>query len=110
MSVYFVQDGHGNVKIGHTNYPDQRVAAMQPSNATKLQMIRVVDGCVYMEGWMHRRFSHARLIGEWFSFDPDMLTVEPPDNPRAIMGKKRWMMTKEAKVTGLPVADERAWL
>jgi hypothetical protein len=77
--VYFVQDASGNVKIGFSRCPARRVRALQATYGRDLFLIRIVDGSRVIERWLHRKFRHCRIRGEWFVFDPAMLTVIPPD-------------------------------
>lgn len=82
MSVYFIKDEHGWVKIGVSDKPKKRLLALQTSHADKLTIIRMieVDGDDYQtEEWLHRRFIDRRIRGEWFHHDPEMLTIIPPD-------------------------------
>jgi hypothetical protein len=78
-TVYFVQDDNGRVKIGYAADPAARVGALQSANGGRLAVIRFIDGGPATERWLHRRFARRRLRGEWFAFDPEMMTVVPPD-------------------------------
>jgi hypothetical protein len=77
--VYFVQDERGRVKIGYSVNTDKRMYAMRSDNADMLRVVRLVDGGLATERWLHKRFDHLWIAGEWFHFHPDMLTVVPPD-------------------------------
>lgn len=95
--VYFVQDRRGYVKIGYAVDPTRRLAGLQTANSGNLSIIRVVDGGKPTERWLHRRFAHCRGRGEWFDFDPAMLTVIPPDEipSRATIKQKLRLTLKE---------------
>ncbi len=77
MAVYFIQAGSTDaVKIGSARDPEARILDLQRSNHEKLRIIRIVDGDMRAERWFHDRFSAQRSHGEWFTFVPEMLTVE----------------------------------
>jgi hypothetical protein len=68
------------VKIGFaiSDVPG-RIDALQPGCWETLHLLRVVHpGPKLAESWFHRRFADNRVARDWFRFDPEMLTVEPP--------------------------------
>lgn len=79
MSVYFIQNEAGHIKIGYTDSPSRRLSSLQTGSPGRLQYMRIIDGGAATERWLHRRFESNRLHGEWFDFVPEMLTVLPPD-------------------------------
>lgn len=83
MAVYFIRAGAwGDVKIGVANDPLARLKQLQTGIATKLRIIRVVEGDREAEKMLHERFKHARKVGEWFSFNEAMLgEIGLPDLP-----------------------------
>ena len=76
--VYFLRASNGHIKIGTTGNLEQRIAALQCAFSGRLTTMRTVPGGRWVETWLHDRFKDRRLSGEWFTFDPDMLTVESP--------------------------------
>lgn len=79
MTVYFIQsESTGAVKIGYSSQPYKRLLHLQATNASRLSLLRTIDGDVRTERWLHKRFDKNRLHWEWFSFDPEMMTIEPP--------------------------------
>lgn len=81
--VYIVRAGAlGNpVKIGfvwNENRLRKRIQDIQHGNHERLVVIRTMPGLNQTEKWMHRHFWHLRITGEWYRFDPEMLTVSPP--------------------------------
>jgi len=78
--IYFIQASSGPVKIGFTkdeNTLQVRLRTLQVANADLLVVIRTTEGnAVDDEPWMHAQFE--RIRGEWFRFDPLMLTIETP--------------------------------
>ena len=92
--VYFIQDQRGAVKIGHATDPASRLCQLQVGNAGPLRFIRIIDGGASTERWLHRRFEHLKLRGEWFQFDTAMLNVIPPDElPQRAIEKPRLRLT-----------------
>ena len=76
--VYFLQAGaNGPVKIGFSRHLPERLKALQVGGG--VGVIRVIEGGRQTEAWLHQHFADLRRIGEWFAFDPDMLTIVPPD-------------------------------
>lgn len=78
--IYFIRCGaDGPVKIGYTaKSAKQRLALLQVGNHEPLEVIRTMRGAHRLERWLHVRFRAHRIRSEWFSFHPDMLTVEAP--------------------------------
>jgi DNA-binding CsgD family transcriptional regulator len=74
--VYFIRNGHGNVKIGVTARPESRIYSLAQASDTPLELVRTVDGGRRAEAWFHDRFSEYRIYGEWFRFVPEMMTAE----------------------------------
>lgn len=90
MAVYIIRCGDsGMVKIGWAVDPELRCRDLQTGHWEPLSLIRVMEGDVRDEGWMHGRFSEFRVRGEWFRFTEEMLTIEiarlepePPPDPK----------------------------
>lgn len=79
-SVYFIRnDRSGDVKIGFSTDVRSRLGNLQTSQVDPLSLLRIIDGGPATERWLHRKFAHLSLRGEWFAFDSDMLTIIPPD-------------------------------
>jgi hypothetical protein len=80
VSVYLIRDEHDRVKIGYTTDSEARLQALQSATADRLRIVRIFAGTGYpTERWLHKKFAHLRLSGEWFQFSPDMLHIIPPD-------------------------------
>lgn len=76
MRTYIIRAGESEyVKIGRAMSPEERLKTLQIAHYETLRVIRVVTGDA--EKAFHRRFSSRRVRGEWFRFDPDMLTFSP---------------------------------
>ena len=78
--VYFVER-MGYIKIGTTRHLGKRlrdlacVGVTMPPGVTpgKVEVLLVVRGSERKERWLHKRFAHARVAGEWFHPTPDLL-------------------------------------
>jgi hypothetical protein len=65
--VYFIrQKPSGPIKIGTTNDPENRLAALQTSTHIPLELLGVVRGGKELESRFHSVFAASRLRGEWF--------------------------------------------
>lgn len=64
IGTYFITDGQGNVKIGHTDRDAyHRIMEMQTGNAFELKLLGVCD---LNECELHVKFAHYHVRGEWF--------------------------------------------
>lgn len=86
MPVYFIQAGSGPVKIGYAGNPQKRCLQLQIGHYEPLQILRVLEGNRTTEKWLHNHFDAWRIKGEWFTYAPDMLTVQPALPPKTING------------------------
>lgn len=76
MRTYIIRAGtEGPVKIGRAQNVQARLAMLQTGNHEELRILRIIAGDV--EAGLHRQYSHLRIRGEWFRFDPSMLTAIP---------------------------------
>lgn len=64
MKTYLISNGT-HVKIGKSNNPNIRIAALQTASPTKLTLILILDGD--QEKSLHKRFAESRTNGEWFT-------------------------------------------
>lgn len=79
MPIYIIRAGdNGPVKIGKADDVELRRADLQTGHHETLHIIRVIDTADHTEAALHRRFAQHRIRGEWFHFDPEMLTFVPP--------------------------------
>jgi hypothetical protein len=76
--LYFMQDSTTlHVKIGHTSGDDALVRrkALQTGNPSELVVLGTMPGEQSDETWLHRRFAHVRVAGEWFRPVPLLLRL-----------------------------------
>ena len=72
--LYIIRDARGPLKIGVTTDISKRIVGIQNGNPYQLSVVHYFAnyGCD-AEVDMHRRFSGARLSGEWFEPVPGLL-------------------------------------
>jgi hypothetical protein len=103
MTVYFIRAGEGGpVKIGVAGDVASRLAEFQTAHFQTLHIIREMDGDTLAEREMHRRFKHRHIRGEWFEFDPEMLTVVPDYSRAPSVGHTKLMVWLKDK----PMTEE----
>lgn len=67
--VYVIGEaGSSIVKIGHGIDPGKRLSGIQVGNPVRLVVRWKTPGGRALEDWLHVRFQHFRLVGEWFDF------------------------------------------
>ena len=116
MPVYMIQAGTmPAVKIGYTkkSNPSHRLAAMQHYHYEKLRLIRLVAGSSLLESVFHYYFWPLHIRGEWFKFDPEMLTVSIESVQHNANGSgapltKSWL-TSRANLTRASDAEYLSW-
>lgn len=82
--IYFLRAGpDGPVKIGWSSDPQKRAKLLQCGNPQGFELIRTLEAPRWAESWFHRCFASLAVGGEWFSYSPDMLAVEPPTKEEA---------------------------
>lgn len=84
MAVYAIRCGEsGPVKLGKADDPQRRLADLQTAHWEVLSIIRTWPGGEEEEKFLHAHFASLRIRGEWFTYDPEMLVIEPNLPPRA---------------------------
>ena len=123
--IYFARVGEsGPVKVGCSTDPLQRLASLQTGHPERLSIIRLTDGDRREEGYYHLCFSDLHISGEWFRFDPRMLTVnlglaeipvpvmpdrKRPARPTAVSQGKRPFATRYGRARRTPQFDSARW-
>ncbi len=95
--IYFVRCAARNaIKIGMAEDPSKRLRALQTACPDPLEMLGTVPGERKQEKEFHRKFTHLRILGEWFRADQDLIETielltrfsEFKDMPRMIHGRQ----------------------
>lgn len=118
MTVYIIRAGEGGpVKIGWTaGDVAERVAAIQAGNHETLNILRVMEGDRFTESALHREFAHLRIAREWFLFDPQMLSAQPPEAAQGIATTASALVIDKfggasalARLLGKPATTVQSW-
>ena len=67
--VYFIYEKGGEYcKIGVSKDSNERIKQLQTGNKTELILYAYIESmdAYGVEGYLHKRFAHARMKGEWF--------------------------------------------
>lgn len=70
--VYFIAGAGTPIKIGMSNAPYERLAALQTAHWMRLEILALMEGGLELEVAMHQRFAALRLEGEWFARTPEL--------------------------------------
>lgn len=72
--LYAIQAGHsGPIKLGLAKNPAERLKTLQTANADTLRPLGAWAVFADEEKLLHAEFDHARLRGEWFRPEPELL-------------------------------------
>lgn len=72
--VYFIVDWQRRVvKIGVSQSPQKRLAALQTSNSHPLDLAVMVSGGYALERQLHEQYAAYRLSGEWFQLAQEIV-------------------------------------
>lgn len=79
--IYFARhESVGPVKIGYSTDIEKRIYRIGRQYRLPFTVVRTIPhGRRWGEIWLHRQFFSLRVRGEWFTFDPAMMTIELPD-------------------------------
>jgi hypothetical protein len=73
--VYLIENPIQNIcKIGCSNNPEARLAALQTATPNTLLLRAVIEGGFEEEKALHERFKADRLGGEWFSLTDGIMS------------------------------------
>ena len=73
MSVYFIRNEKGRIKIGSAVNPDSRLRDLLTSTDENLTLIGTKPGGASEERRLHRQFAFAHVVREWFDPVPELL-------------------------------------
>lgn len=101
--IYFVQSGHGAVKIGFSHNPAGRISSIQGIAADEVRLLGLMEGDIDVERQLHKQFADCRIRGEWFrpasellAFIGELPKITMPPN-RAVGRKPRPLTAEEVK-------------
>jgi hypothetical protein len=73
--IYFAscrQNGYP-IKIGYSKDIKGRIKELQTSVPWPLEVLATTTGDLSREIWLHGKFAHLRMQGEWFRREPDLV-------------------------------------
>jgi hypothetical protein len=73
----------GPVKIGTATNATHRIDSLKAASYLRLHVVRLIEGGRREEQALHHEFRHLRIKGEWFTYDPRMLDIDPTTIPLA---------------------------
>ena len=80
--IYIIRAGKdGPVKIGTATDATKRINSLKGASYLRLHVVRLIEGGRREEQALHREFRHLRIKGEWFTYDPRMLKIDPSNLP-----------------------------
>lgn len=113
MTVYIAMKlSDGSVKIGTSGNVKSRLSSIAFDEKSKMLLLRELDGSFGEEKWMHIRFSDRNICGEWFQFDPEMMTVEIPEDfqchvDKRVMERNLLSQKVSAAMNGVRECDQK---
>lgn len=71
QNVYVIEHEHGYVKIGVSNNPAERMAALETACPYELTLLGEIqtDSPFEVETRLHDKFEHQHKRGEWYALD-----------------------------------------
>lgn len=86
--IYFIRNiATGNIKIGFSDTPKQRLKELQTGSADKLILMKTIEGEKEAEAALHARFASCQLEGEWFKPTDELLEFIKGKDHRLLDGK-----------------------
>jgi hypothetical protein len=71
--IYFIRSSNGPIKIGTTIRLSTRLKQLVAEHGEGLEVLAVTEGSYEAESELHRRFSHLRVVNEWFEPGDDLM-------------------------------------
>lgn len=72
--IYAIGSDNGNIKIGFSNNPHQRLRSLQTGHNEPLQIHYIhevsEENVKVFEKIIHKQLAHKRVHGEWFDITP----------------------------------------
>ena len=72
--VYLIRSGQGLVKIGWTSSLSARLSHFRNNTSDAICLLASVPGGPELEEYLHSKFQHLRVRGEWFEPAEELLT------------------------------------
>ncbi|MFG1302687.1 GIY-YIG nuclease family protein [Xanthobacter autotrophicus] len=72
--VYFAALSNGAIKIGYTTDLARRMSNLWYAVPGGVTVLATLVGTPDAEQWLHLKFSHLKISGEWFRPDPSLMS------------------------------------
>jgi len=103
--IYFIQEGlQGNIKIGISQNPNDRIKQLQTGSSTPLRTLLVKEGTQKDEEGLHKKFKKFQLKGEWFEPSEEILVYIEEEKEKK---KNEKIVELENKVEHLTTENEK---
>jgi len=97
--IYFAEcEELGRIKIGHSRTPFKRIRTLQIGTPTRIKLVAMMPGL--RDEWVHHRFAHLWVTGEWFRFGDEIRAfiskfAVPPERagelPWTVLGQMEYL-------------------
>lgn len=72
--LYLILDtSNKKLKIGRSKNVNKRLRQLQTSNSGCLSLLFTIKGKGYCEEYVHKKFSHLHIKGEWYEYDNSII-------------------------------------
>ena len=103
--IYLIQEGlQGNIKIGISQNPNDRIKQLQTGSSTPLRTLLVKEGTQKDEEGLHKKFKKFQLKGEWFEPSEEILVYIEQEKEKK---KNEKIVELENKVEHLTTENEK---
>lgn len=95
MSVYFIQNEKGRIKIGFSNDPEKRLKELQTATDEELKIIGIKPGGLSEEKRIQKIFEFAHVRREWFDPVSELLNFVKVETGNTVHLKKLVCLLKK---------------
>ena len=72
--IYLILDRTSKLlKIGYSNNPKIRKQSLQTGNGNKLELISTIEGNIFDEKLLHKKYSNLKFNNEWFIYNEEIV-------------------------------------
>lgn len=71
--IYFIQKQAGPIKVGYSANVSSRLQTLQTGSPESLTLLAQLSGNRTLERYIHNKFAHLKLEGEWFKPERELL-------------------------------------
>lgn len=93
MVYFFLNTGNGDIKVGYSETPDQRLGGLQVANSRELESLGCIEGDRARETELHNEFREHHVRGDWFTNkiinEVNKILGLPPRDPPSVAAESR---------------------